>query len=644
MLRWPQIIDDAMRKALSLRDIYCQEDALRHPDPQVRIAAVHHAVARLTPGQQLPALLRRRVRDDHPAVARYALVELLQAGVPEAFVYFLQTMRQASPEQRTMWRKCLRNCFRFPFAILLDDLCGLESISPTDVAGRDGARRPAATAKSLSLSELIQLSADQFLVRAIDPAWRQSVIRLLSDAHLRMDMPRRCYHGFVLQPPAGDLPGFLEAEDLLFQFGGETLINGPACAVGREALFTAAREDPTATASVVYVLDDRPPRGGDTLPAFMPRPAGLLPGIVAQRIRDGRCDVWCADGKSFSCAFPDGHAALGKLVLVESPRGTEPRRAHAFGDHPLDAAAVQTYKQMSRDRRTFPNSIGMQFARVPVGEFHMGSAETVDELLKDFPYADRELLAPERPEHSVRLTKPFGMAIHPVTGGQFRQFVDATSYKTEAERDGKGGWGCTGNTWQQAPKFTWRSPGFDQTDEHPVVNVTWNDAQAFVTWLAEAEKRSYRLPTEAEWEYAARAGTATRHYGGDDPELLARIGNVADASAKRRYPTLTGTITADDDHVFTSPVGSFAPNSFGLYDMIGNVWEWCQDRYSADYYANSPEEDPPGPAAGKFRVLRGGAWNCFASYCRSAFRNHLEPKRRNLNIGIRVVLSQFPDQ
>ena len=122
------------------------------------------------------------------------------------------------------------------------------------------------------------------------------------------------------------------------------------------------------------------------------------------------------------------------------------------------------------------------------------------------------------------------------------------------------------------------------------------------------EGKTYRLPTEAEWEYACRAGTTTRYYSGDDPETLAKVANIADATFKATFPNAKYTIKASDGYVFTSPVGSFKPNAYGLYDMHGNTWQWCADWYGAEYYAASPADDPTGPDSGNVRVLRGGSW------------------------------------
>jgi formylglycine-generating enzyme required for sulfatase activity len=146
---------------------------------------------------------------------------------------------------------------------------------------------------------------------------------------------------------------------------------------------------------------------------------------------------------------------------------------------------------------------------------------------------------------------------------------------------------------------------------------------AFCKWLSRKEGKTYRLPTEAEWEYACRAGTTTRYYSGDDPETLAKVGNVADASAKAKFPRWTWTIKANDGYAFTAPVGKFKPNAFGLYDMHGNTWQWCSDWYGVDYYATSPTDDPTGPDSSddsSEHALRGGSWSDGASSTRSAVR------------------------
>jgi formylglycine-generating enzyme required for sulfatase activity len=169
-----------------------------------------------------------------------------------------------------------------------------------------------------------------------------------------------------------------------------------------------------------------------------------------------------------------------------------------------------------------------------------------------------------------------------------------------------------------------------------VVDVSWNDAVAFCQWLSKKESKTYRLPTEAEWEYACRAGTTTRYYSGDDPETLAKAANVTDATAKVKFPDWKYTIKSSDGYVFTAPVGKFKPNAFGLHDMHGNAWQWCADWYGAEYYAASPADDPNGPDSGDGRVLRGGSWYYRPSSTRSASRFGITPVNRGFLMGFRV--------
>jgi formylglycine-generating enzyme required for sulfatase activity len=290
-------------------------------------------------------------------------------------------------------------------------------------------------------------------------------------------------------------------------------------------------------------------------------------------------------------------------------------------------------------RLSFAESIGIKIVPIPAGEFFMGSSpEQVEQMLKLFPDMKKEYLDVEQPRHRDQITRIQGLSAHEVTLGQFRKFVDDTGYKTEAERDGKGGEGYDFDKkkWVQDPKFTWRNPGFEQSDDHPVVNVSWNDATEFCRWLSRKDGRDYRLPTEAEWEYCCRAGSETLYSNGDDPERLARTGNVADARFKARFPEFI-TISADDGFVFTAPVGRYEPNAWGLYDMHGNVWEWCLDFYDAAYYKNSATADPRGPSSAASRVVRGGSWGSSGWGCRSAFRNGIAPVLRSIYPGFRVA-------
>ena len=168
----------------------------------------------------------------------------------------------------------------------------------------------------------------------------------------------------------------------------------------------------------------------------------------------------------------------------------------------------------STEPADFAESIGIKIVPIPAGEFWMGSSpEQVDLVLKQYPNVkpkvNREELDDEQPRHRVQITKLQGLSAHEITVGQFRRFVEDAGYQTQAERDGKGGWGFDSATgeFKQDAKYTWRSPGFEQSDDHPVVNVSWNDATEFCRWLSRKDGRTYRLPTEAEWEYCCRAGS-----------------------------------------------------------------------------------------------------------------------------------------
>ena len=216
----------------------------------------------------------------------------------------------------------------------------------------------------------------------------------------------------------------------------------------------------------------------------------------------------------------------------------------------------------------------------------------------------------EGPPHRVRITEPFRLSRHEVTRGQFRQFVEKTGYKTEAESSGKGGRRMVDGEWSLDPRFVWNTdPGFEQTDDHPVVNVSWNDVIAFCQWLSDKEGAEYALPTEAQWEYACRGGTTTFwHCGDSDTALQEHAWFGAYAGGK------------------THPVAQLKPNAWGLYDMYGNVAEWCNDPYAADYYHRSPSRNPRGPAGGKWAVIRGGAWDSRPDRCRSAWRAGEDPR------------------
>jgi formylglycine-generating enzyme required for sulfatase activity len=167
-----------------------------------------------------------------------------------------------------------------------------------------------------------------------------------------------------------------------------------------------------------------------------------------------------------------------------------------------------------------------------------------------------------------------------------------------------------------------------------VIQIAWQDAMAFCNWLSRKEGKKYRLPTEAEWEYACRAGTLSRFYNGNDIQAVTQIANVADASAKAIFTQWDDGVKTSDGYVYTSPVGHFHPNNFGLYDTIGNAAEWCSDWNAADYDKVSPMDDPQGPAVGTARVGRGGGFTRVAG---SRYRSYGIDTFRRPDGGFRVV-------
>ncbi len=258
------------------------------------------------------------------------------------------------------------------------------------------------------------------------------------------------------------------------------------------------------------------------------------------------------------------------------------------------------------------NSIGMKFRLIPPGRFLMGS-----------PDSEPGREPHEGPQHEVLLTRPFYAGAHDVTVGQFRAFMRESGYRTEAETDGGNDRLFPDGVWRRDPQSSWQNPGFEQADDHPVVCVSWNDARAFCRWLSGKEGRRYTLPTEAQWEYACRAGSQSRFSFGDDD---AELGEYAwyGANAERK----------------THPVGQKKPNGWGLYDMHGNVHQWTADWYESGYYHWGPRENPPGPDRGAVPVRRGGSWYEGVQCCRSAYRRGLPGNSRSNRValvGFRII-------
>jgi formylglycine-generating enzyme required for sulfatase activity len=239
----------------------------------------------------------------------------------------------------------------------------------------------------------------------------------------------------------------------------------------------------------------------------------------------------------------------------------------------------------------------------------------------------------EQPLHEVRVGQPLAVGKFHVTRGEFARFVEATGYSAIG--------GCralNGSKFEQDGAKSWRDPGFTQTDRDPAVCINWDDAKAYVQWLAQKTGKGYRLLSEAEWEYAARGGTATARWWGDGSADQCKYAHGSNLTSKQKFP---GWTTADcgDGYVFTSPVGSFAPNPFGLYDMLGNAWQWVGDCW-ADNYANAANDASVAPASGGNcgrRAIRGGSWSAIPTVMRVPVRSWNDAGFRSCNLGFRIA-------
>jgi sulfatase modifying factor 1 len=276
--------------------------------------------------------------------------------------------------------------------------------------------------------------------------------------------------------------------------------------------------------------------------------------------------------------------------------------------------------------------------KVPAGTFIMGStaAETTREEI------DPKDVADERPPHSVTITREFALGQFAVTRGEFAAFVRDSGYNPP---NGCFVYNTTNGRWAPDQNRNWQNPGFAQTNQHPVVCVSYDDAQRYVQWLSRKTGKSYRLPTEAEWEYAARAGTTTARFWGDGRDQACNFANVADltrAEAHNLKRDENNVFQCRDGYVYTAPVGSFSPNGFGLHDMLGNVFQWTEDCYQESYIGAPTDGSAMTGGECKYRVLRGGSWAYTPGDLRSARRFRSSTDLRLNYIGFRVGRTLTP--
>ncbi|MBY0524591.1 MAG: SUMF1/EgtB/PvdO family nonheme iron enzyme [Gemmataceae bacterium] len=311
---------------------------------------------------------------------------------------------------------------------------------------------------------------------------------------------------------------------------------------------------------------------------------------------------------------------------------------------PFDATAARKYQKDCAAALGLPveftNSLGMTFVLVPPGTFTMGSPEK-EPGHNSGGYDETQFQA--------TLTRPFYLCKHETTVGQFRRFVEATKYVTDVEKKGGGHAHDDKAVWIHRKGTEWRKPGFagpfELKDDQPVVHVSHADCLAFCKWLQEqsgvkADGPLYGLPTEAQWEWACRAGSGTRFWWGADEDKTGKVANVGDKSLKKVHPEWPRSVLdMDDGFAFVAPVGSYQANGFGLHDMLGNVWEHCGTHYGP--YPKEGAADPGDLDVKRGFAVRGGGWSNVANDARCASRNADPPNFGHSNLGFRVAL-QLP--
>jgi len=270
-----------------------------------------------------------------------------------------------------------------------------------------------------------------------------------------------------------------------------------------------------------------------------------------------------------------------------------------------------------------------QMVVIPPGRFVMGSSLAEDGRDRD-----------ENPEHEVAIGYPFAVSRTEVTRAQYRAFMHEAAHAP-----------APGNCWYWDAKgrgvrnddasIGWQDPGYPQDDDHPVVCVSWHDAKAYAQWLSRKSGRSYRLLTETEWEYAARAGSGAPRPWGEDPARACEHANVGDRARDRIVPDAHGNYwrpahDCDDGYGYTAPVGRYQPNRFGLHDVIGNVWEWTEDCANPHYVGKPADGSAWLEGDCGRREGRGGSWYHTPRHARSANRHRVPAAMRMMDLGFRV--------
>jgi formylglycine-generating enzyme required for sulfatase activity len=389
-----------------------------------------------------------------------------------------------------------------------------------------------------------------------------------------------------------------------------------------ESLLTAARTERPAvkSQSKVYPEQRAAPMAqrqpGQTAEVESVHPARIAPSVAEKDKSEQELPSAPARGGAWKVRASARTMGLGAAVIIVAVAvWFFARDASAPAIVKAPAASSTGPGTMIRDCPTCP-----AMTMLTQGRFKQGSSGDVPSV--------------ETPQHWVSIGSSFAMSTNAVTVEEFGQFVAAT------ERDMQG---CDtyDGAWKHHAEKSWKDPGFVQTGTHPVTCVSWNDAEAYATWLSTKTGSRYRLPSASEWEYAARAGgEAVQPWSQNGSDACANA-NVADQSAARRYPGWQA-FACDDGYVHTAPVGSYKANSFGLNDMFGNVFQWTEDCWHADYSGAPVDGSPRTDDDCAVRELRGGSWFTSPAYVRANYRNHFAAEYRTSSVGIRLVREIAP--
>lgn len=313
--------------------------------------------------------------------------------------------------------------------------------------------------------------------------------------------------------------------------------------------------------------------------------------------------------------FAAGYGLMRWNASVPTPTNVGTQNLSTTSNAPLNLPSVDSIVPTGHQAAATLNDLP-QLIAIPAGQYLMGCSAGWDD--EQGGCRDNEF-----PAHKVNVSS-FELGKYEITVGQFKRFVAETQYKTTAESTGEG---CTvadpnmAGRWLLHPASNWRSPGFNQTDVHPVVCISWADTQNYIAWLNKTTGKTHRLPTEEEWEYAARGGKVTAFFWGSQPN--------------RNFANYQGQGDLDKWQ-YTAPVGQFSSNAYGLHDMSGNVWEWVQNCWRANYSEPTLSDDKCIKHA---RTRRGGAWDNPPPSVRSSYRSTGEELERSYLYGFRVARS-----